>query len=291
MTEYLAKAGKLGTSMMRLTSSVQVNLDYSSEAEGIEMLRVALAATPVSYALFGNSPLVNGRESGYLSYRNIIWQDTDADRTGLFEEAFAADFNFSRYAEIAWHRPLMFAQDKGGHYVAAHGASLEGISKDTLPGVVIDETNKINSIRELFLETRLKPGYVEVRSIDGLRPADRYAAAAFWTGLLYSQTGRELVKRHLVEMNAQQRRELHQAAAVHGLKTKFGKSTLATLASELVAASRDELKRRGFGEESLLVPVENNLRDGVNPAQRVLNAWHGQLRERATDLIEYLAEE
>ncbi len=94
MTDYLGARGKLGTSMMRLTTSIQINLDYTSESEAIEMLRTALAVAPLSYALFANSPFSNGKLSKFLSFRGAIWEDTDSDRVGLVPEAFRDGFSF-----------------------------------------------------------------------------------------------------------------------------------------------------------------------------------------------------
>ena len=56
MAPYMDKKGKLGRDMMFRTSTVQVNLDFSSEADMVKKLRVSLALQPVATALFANSP-------------------------------------------------------------------------------------------------------------------------------------------------------------------------------------------------------------------------------------------
>ena len=56
MDGYMRQVGTLGTSMMRRTCTVQVNLDFSSEADMVQKLRVSLALQPVATALFANSP-------------------------------------------------------------------------------------------------------------------------------------------------------------------------------------------------------------------------------------------
>lgn len=287
MTDYLGKRARLGTSMMRLTSSVQINLDYTSEAEGIEMLRAALAATPVSYALFANSPIVHGKESGWLSYRSAIWRETDPDRTGLLPEAFEDGFDFDAYARLAFKRPLMFAQDGNHHYVPAEGATLADIQSGKRDGIQLDEYNRMNGIREIFTEARLKPGYVEVRSIDGLRACDRYAAVAFWVGLLYSAEARQRVLHHCSAANAKDREALWLAASKEGLAAKAGGCGVRTLAGELVAIARSTLKARGFGEEKFLEPVEQTIEDGMNPAQRILREFHGGWGRSVPKLIRY----
>lgn len=270
MTEYLARRGNLATSMMRLTSSVQINLDYTSEEEGIEMLRTALAAAPVSYALFASSPIFEGKPTGYLSYRGAIWRETDPDRAGCFPEAFQDGFDFSDYAGLVWSRPLMYAQKINGEVIAAKGTTLLEIAKGALPDVEPDEANQMSAVRQLFFEARLKPGYVEVRSVDGQNPGYRYAAAAFWMGVLYSKDARRLALDRLGELTPKQRDNLLVLATQVGLKASLGGVKLKDIAGELLHESRCSLKDRGFGEEKFLEPLEENFKRGICPADNIL---------------------
>src|SRR5690625_6763164 len=69
--------------MMKRTCTVQVNLDFSSEADMVAKFRTALALQPIATALFANSPFTEGRPNGFVSYRAHVWTDTDPDRTGM----------------------------------------------------------------------------------------------------------------------------------------------------------------------------------------------------------------
>lgn len=273
MTKYFEKSGKLGTTMMRRTTSVQLNLDYSSEEEAIEMLRVALSVSPVSYALFANSPFLDRKETGFLSFRSEVWRQTDPYRTGLIPEAFEKDFSFEKYADFLWNRPLMFAQDKTGTYVAAHGKSLAQIEKGELPDVCIDEHNQWNAVRELFTEARIKPGYIEIRNIDGLMPEDRDAAAAFWTGILYGKEARSLALKLLGSLPAEEKNRLWIDSTKVGLNTKLGKADLRTIAKELLVASHASLKARGKNEETFLAPLLDSKDSLHSPAEILLNRF------------------
>jgi glutamate--cysteine ligase len=280
MTRDLPTKGRLATSMMRLTSSIQVNVDYGSEAEAIEMLRVTLAAAPISYALFANSPLVGSQETGELSHRHTIWQHTDNDRTGLIPEAFSRNFSFNEYAKIIWNYPLMYAKSREGEFVPANGVSLAQISRGKMPGVYTDEANLLFGIRQLFTEARLKPGYVEVRSIDGQKPADRYAATAFWAGILYHPDARRLVLDTLGHLKRGEREQMLDSTCRLGLKTKFGNYEIKALAEEFVAAAKLGLQARGYGEEKLLEPLEASLEEGICPADRVLTAFRSGSKKK-----------
>ncbi len=65
MLNYMPKVGSLGLDMMLRTCTIQVNLDYSSEADMVKKFRVGLALQPVATALFANSPFTEGKPNGY----------------------------------------------------------------------------------------------------------------------------------------------------------------------------------------------------------------------------------
>ncbi len=250
MTEYLGKRDQLGTSMMRLTGSLQINLDYRSEQEGIEMYRAANRLVPFSYALFANSPFYQGKETGHLSFRKEIWKKTDPDRTGIINQVFNPDFDFANYVELIFNQPLMYAQNQQGDFVAANGINLYQIEEGKLEGVVADETNQMHALRQYFPEVRLKPGYLEIRAVDAVPPALRYAATAFWMGLLYCSRNRRMIIEKLgsLEPNAV------------GLRS-------------LLAMAKEGLVQRGKSEEGWLDPLEEMLEGGKNQAEKLLDLY------------------
>ena len=290
MTELFGRTGTLGTTMMRLTSSIQLNYDYANEDEAISMLRASLALAPVSTALFGNSPFSAGKPNGWLSFRSQVWRDTDADRTGLIPEAFGKDFDFERYAEMSWKRPLMFAQNRDKKNVAGAGKSLLQISEGQLAGCELNEENELNSLRQVFTEARIKPGYVEVRSIDGLRQADRCPCVAFWTGIIYSRRARETALDVLGSLSTKERGEIWVAAGREGYRARAAGHSLQALAQQFLAVARQGLVERGLGEEAYLAPLEQAAREGKNPADRILELYNGPWKQDMRQVIRYSAE-
>ena len=95
----MPKVGKLGLDMMLRTCTVQVNLDFASEADMVRKFRVSLALQPVATALFANSPFTEGKPNGFLSYRSHIWTDTDPDRSGMLPFVFEPGMGFERYVD------------------------------------------------------------------------------------------------------------------------------------------------------------------------------------------------
>lgn len=108
MKNYMPKVGSLGLDMMTRTCTVQVNLDYATEADMVKKFRVSLALQPIATALFADSPFTEGKPNGYLSYRSHIWTDTDADRTGMLDFVFEDGFGYERYVDYLLDVPMYF---------------------------------------------------------------------------------------------------------------------------------------------------------------------------------------
>src|SRR4051794_8245633 len=186
MTDYMPKVGTRGLDMMYRTATVQVNMDYGSEADMVKKLRVSLALQPVATALFANSPFADGKPNGFLSMRSHIWLDTDRPRSGMIPFAFEAGFGYERYVEWALDVPMYFVKrDDIYHDVA--GASFRDLLAGRLPQLPGERammSDWANHVSTLFPEVRLKR-YLEMRGADVGPPEHIVALSAFWAGLLY----------------------------------------------------------------------------------------------------------
>ena len=110
MTTYMPKVGTLGLDMMYRTCTVQTNLDFSSEADMVKKLRVAIALQPVATALFANSPFTEGKPNGFLSFRSEIWRHTDNARAGMLPWVFEPGMGFERWVDYALDVPMYFVK-------------------------------------------------------------------------------------------------------------------------------------------------------------------------------------
>ncbi len=113
MRDYMPKVGGYGLDMMFRTCTVQVNLDFESEADMVKKFRVGLALQPVTTALFANSPFREGRPSGFLSYRAQVWTDVDNARAGMLPWVFDDGMSFERYVDYALDVPMYFLYRDG----------------------------------------------------------------------------------------------------------------------------------------------------------------------------------
>ncbi len=296
MLRHMPRVGSLGLDMMLRTCTIQVNLDYSSEADMVKKFRVSLALQPLATALFANSPFTEGKPNGFLSFRSHIWTDTDPHRTGMLPFVFDPDFGFERYADYMLDVPMYFAV-RDGKYVDAAGLSFRDFlagNLSVLPGQTPTLGDWKDHLSTAFPEVRLK-SFLEMRGADG-GPWNRICALpAFWVGLLYDQTALDaawdLIKHWSIEDHQRVRDEVPRL----GLKATIpGGGSLQDLAKQVMKVADLGLKNRarlnaaGDSEQGFLNPLHTIAESGQTPADRLLEAYHGRW---AGDLSKLYAEE
>ncbi len=276
MTDYMGRVGTHGTQMMYRTSTVQVNLDYGSEADMVQKLRVALALQPVATALFASSPFFDGKPNGHKSWRSRIWRGLDDSRTGMLPFAFEDGMGFQRYVDWVLDVPMYFVY-RDGKYINALGQSFRAFLKGELPALPGEKptlSDWADHMTTVFPEARVKK-YIEMRGADAGDRAHLLALPAFWTGLMYDQTALDAAWDLVRGFDASTREELRVAASVSALQGEANGVKLIDLARAAVALSQAGLAARGMGEERLLAPLVQNVTRGEVQADRWLNLYHG----------------
>src|SRR5262245_51486204 len=170
MTRYMPEVGRYGLDMMYRTATIQVNLDFASEADMVKKLRVSLALQPIATALFASSPFREGKPNGFKSLRSEVWRDTDPSRTGMLPFVFEDGMGYERYVDYALGVPMYFVY-RGGRYVDVAGASFQDFLDGklaALPGERPTLDDWSDHLTTLFPEVRLKR-FLEMRGADGGR--------------------------------------------------------------------------------------------------------------------------
>jgi len=284
MTAYMPKVGGHGLDMMYRTCTVQTNLDFSSEADMVKKLRVALALQPVATALFANSPFTEGKPNGFLSYRSEIWRDTDPDRTGMLPFAFEPGMGFERWVDYALDVPMYFIK-RGDAYIDVAGQSFRDLLAGrlrALPGERATLSDWANHLTTIFPEVRLKR-FLEMRGADA-GPWQRVPAlAALWVGLLYDDDALEAAWDLARPWSAEERQKLRDDVPRLGFEAVIRGRRVLDLARDCLALARAGLTRRhrldGHHDETIyLEPLESFAERGITPAEELLEKFHGPWR-------------
>jgi glutamate--cysteine ligase len=293
MRRYMPTRGKLGLDMMLRTCTVQVNLDFESEADMVRKFRVGLALQPVAVALFANSPFVEGRPTGFMSYRSHVWTDTDPDRCGMLPFVFEKDFGFERYVDYMLDVPMYFVY-RDGKYIDVAGQSFRDFLAGKLPGYPGHRpllNDWADHLTTAFPEVRLKR-ILEMRGADGGPWARLCALPALWVGLLYDKGVLDQACELIRDWTVAEREQMRADAPQLGLKAMFRGRPLAALAQDVLALSREGLRRRarkdgcGDDETRFIEPLVAIAESGRTAADELLEAYHGRWGESVDPVYE-----
>lgn len=283
MRRYMPEVGGKGLDMMLRTCTVQVNLDFESEADMVKKLRVSLALQPLATALFAASPFVDGRPSGLLSARGDVWTDTDPHRTGGLPFAFEEGMGFERYVDWMLDVPMYFVY-RDGKYIDAAGQSFRDFMAGklpALPGELPTMGDWADHTTTAFPDVRLKK-YLEMRGADAGPWRRLCALPALWTGLLYDDAALEGAWQLVKGWTAGERESLRAAVPARGLDATVGGRPLREVAADVLALASAGLKARarlndsGRDESMYLDPIEAVVKSGKTAAQEMLDAYHGR---------------
>jgi glutamate--cysteine ligase len=284
MAAYMPTVGSRGLDMMFRTATVQVNLDFSDEADMVAKMRASLALQPIATALFANSPLLDGRPTGRLSERSEIWLDTDNARAGMLPFVFEPGYGFARYVEWALDVPMYFV--KRDRYYRATEVTfrqyMAGALRDRVPDGMPTLGDWDNHISTLFPEVRLKR-FLEMRGADSGPTRRILALPALWVGLLYDADSLRAALDLTADWTAAERQYLRDRVPATALATPFRGGTVLDVARTVVALARDGLRRRarlnrhGLDETIYLAPLDETLALGRTPADLLLEAFTGPL--------------
>ena len=275
MTKEMPKGGSQSLEMMYRTCGIQINYDYTSENNFEKIFRLANYLTPLAIALYSNSPFESEKPTGYLSYRNKVWQSTS--RGGIMPIAFEK-INFEKYFDHIIEYPILFAiRDK--KYIEPNGQTF----KDFIFGNFDNLKEEANledfetHLATIFTEVRLKQ-YIEIRSLDACDWECLCDGPAFFTGLFYNSLDEafEIVSKWQKGniMNA------YIESPKKGLDTElegkklheWGKIFLDLAKKGLI--ERNVINSKGNNETVYLKHVENVINNKKNRAQLLLEKYN-----------------
>ncbi len=284
MTRYMPKVGAKGLDMMYRTCTIQVNLDFSSEADMARKMRVSMKLQSIATALFASSPFTEGKPNGLVSWRGDIWRDTDNQRSGALPFVFDPDLRFDHYVEWALDVPMYFIVRDGKYHDCTHvtfrqfmAGALKGEVAEWQPNMG-DWTNHLST---LFPDVRLKR-FLEMRGADGGPWRRICALPAFWVGLLYDDAALADAETLTADWTFEDVVAMRDSVPSQGLKATIRGRSVLDVARDTVRISTAGLKARarlnsdGQDESIFLAPLEEVLAKKATLADDLLGLYNGR---------------
>ena len=286
MRRIMPEVGSHGLEMMHLTCTVQTNMDFSSPAECVEMMRLGHLLSPILIALFANSPLVNGQDSGYRTFRAHLWTDVDEARCNVRRFIFDPHATVADYVQWAWDVPMYFLDVT--HPDGSHGHQelfdapmtfrqyFERGFHGRRPTLADWELHAST----VFPDVRLKK-YLELRQADVVPPEALPALAALTKGLFYSAEARRACLTLLRDGDATvDRPALRELACKDALDGQAPGWNLRALSGEVLAIARRSLEAQAAAsgvdlDAAASLDVLDAIVAGDRPAfwQTVITRW------------------
>jgi glutamate--cysteine ligase len=278
MRRTLPERGKLALNMMLMTSTGQASYDWADEADCVRKTVTVARLAPLMVALYANSPLLEGKPSGYMSFRNRVWEEVDPSRCGYLPSFLDGSFSYRTYVEWALDAPLLFLRRRGEYLYPK--MTFRQLLKDGFEGQPADMADWTDHLSTLFPEVRLKK-VLEVRGADCASAEMTGGLAALWRGLLYDAGAMDEAERLLPKLSFTEHLAFHDAARKQGLAGRLGKQEFHRLAAEMVGIARRGLERLDPQDAPLLEPLAQVAASGRSPGQAVLEAWEKDPRPEA----------
>ncbi len=297
MRRYMPKVGTRGLDMMLRTATIQVNLDFSDEADMRRKMQIGMKLQPVASALFANSPFTDGKPNGLVSWRSDVWKDVDNARSGLLPFVFSDSFTYRDYVEWALDIPMYFVM-RDDVYHDATDITFRQFLDGAFAGRVDDATPNMgdwtNHLSTLFPDVRLKR-FIEMRGADGGPWRRICALPALWVGLLYDAASLDAVERLTADWSFEEVSAMRADVPRLGFATPFRDGSVLELAREVVKMARQGLVARnllneeGNDESHFLATLEEVVARGTTSAEELVRLYETQWDRSMDKVFSHLA--
>lgn len=263
MANYLW--GILSDVMMRETAGIQVGIDYKSEDDAMKKFRLANMLMPFMTAMYANSNIRGGVDTGYKSFRALAWLNTDNERCG-FATKFNGSMGFKDYVNLLLDTPMIFINREGLPVEINGRITFKQFMNKGFEGYIptIDDWSLHCNL--YFPEIRLRK-FLEIRNHDCVGGGLEYSIPAFYKGIMYSQSAFDEAEKILNRFTINEIKELRYTVARLAIHSKIGKTRILDVCKELADISYNSLTEEGKEEENFLNPLISMLKKGKCPCE------------------------
>lgn len=284
MAKYLW--GILSDVMMRETAGVQGTFDFTDEEDAMKKFKAANLMSPFVTAMFANSPIRGGVDTGYKSFRALSWLNTDNDRCGFFHN-FNEDYTIDDYINYVLETPMLFINRNNNSIVISGDKCFNKFIEYGHAGFYATIEDYLLQANLCFPEVRLR-NFIEVRNHDCNGNKLPYAMLALYKGILYSDNAIEQVNNLFRFITKDNINELRYNVPKTALQTRFLKHTVKDFAKEIIKISEEGLKDISPAEISYLDNLKEYTFSGITPADIIIQNWYGIWNKDISKLIAHI---
>ena len=284
MAQYLW--GILSDVMMRETAGIQGTFDFQDEEDAMRKFKIANKLVPFVTAMFANSPIRGGVETGYKTFRALSWLNTDNDRCG-FCGKMADDFSFEQYIDNVLKSPIIFINRNGMPIEIKGKINFEEFLQKGFGDFDAELEDFELHANLYFPEVRLR-NFIEIRNHDCVGKNMIYSVLAIYKGILYNNSAMDEVDELMSNFTYNDFAELRYNVPKNALSAKIGTAAAGEIAKEILYIAEKSLIEMNTREEKFLEPIKELTLEGLCPADVILRNWNGLWNKDVRKLVQYL---
>jgi len=285
MARYLW--GILADIMMRETAGIQCCIDFASEEDAMRKFKLANKLSPFMTAMFANSPIRGGVETGYKSFRALSWLNTDNDRCG-FSGKISEEFSFEDYIDCVLNTPMIYIQRDNLQFEVNGDITFAEFMQDGWEGANPTLEDYELQANLYFPEVRMR-NFIEIRNHDCVGGDLRYAILAIYKGIMYSDFAMQECEELFKHLQYKDFAELRYNVPKNTLQSNVKKSRVLDYAKEILSIAEMSLKEMGTGEETFIDAIKEYTYNGITPADVIIKNWNGSWNKNMKKFIQYLS--
>lgn len=284
MAKYLW--GILSDVMMRETAGIQGCFDFVNEQDAVRKFKISNKLTPFVTAMFANSPIRGGVDTGYKSFRALSWLNTDNDRCG-FAYRLRDDYSFDEYIDYVMNTPVIFITREDLPVYINGKINFKDFLKNGWEGFEPTLDDYLLQANLCFPEVRLR-NFIEIRNQDCGKKQTPYAVLALYKGILQSDSAMDEVDELFKPYTYNDFAELRYNVPKSGLSAKIAGDSAAEVAKEILYISEKSLICENNGDERYLDFIKEFTLQGITPADVIIRNWNGIWNKDIKKLIKFL---
>ena len=284
MAQYLW--GILSDVMMRETAGIQGTFDFKNEEDAMRKFKTANKLVPFVTAMFANSPIRGGVETGYKTFRALSWLNTDNDRCG-FCGKMADDFSFEQYIDNVLKSPIIFINRNAMPIEIKGKINFEEFLQKGFGDFDAELEDFELHANLYFPEVRLR-NFIEIRNHDCVGKNMIYSVLAIYKGILYNNSAMDEVDELMSNFTYNDFAELRYNVPKSALSAKIGTAAAGEIAKEILYIAEKSLIEMNTREEKFLEPIKELTLEGLCPADVILKNWNGLWNKDVRKLVKYL---
>lgn len=285
MARYLW--GILSDVMMRETAGIQCCIDFNSEEDAMRKFKLANKLSPFMTAMFANSPIRGGVETGYKSFRALSWLNTDNDRCG-FSGKISEEFSFEDYIDCVLKTPMIYIQRDNLQFEVNGDITFAEFMQNGWEGAYPTIEDYELQANLYFPDVRMR-NFIEIRNHDCVGGDLKYAILAIYKGIMYSKSAMQECEELFKHLQYKDFAELRYNVPKNTLQSNIKKVQVLDYAKEIISIAEKSLKEMGTGEDIFLDAIKEYTYDGITPADVIIKNWNGSWNKNMKKFIQYLS--